>query len=185
MHDRHHPDLRVRIQIGVDGGRVDGVVIADFDLVELRPDRRQPVAEALAEHAAHEIETGHPRRDDGAGGRLEAEHGLALHEDDLVVVGPEDPADPFLRRPEALLEDRIVVVQDRRAERCEDLGRKIVRSGAQGQVSAVHRRLLRLVRLVRQSGRLDRRRAQDRRSRRRARRGPTRARVPGSRPPTP
>ena len=134
--------LRMRVEVGRHDRRVDGLVVRDLDLAQVGTDGGQPVPEALAEDARHQVEAGHPGSDRRARGRLEPKHGLALHEDDLVGRRPVDRGDPRLRGSEALDERRVVVVEDRGAEGGVGGRRHVIRPGAQREVSGAHRRLL-------------------------------------------
>src|SRR5216684_3648157 len=71
------------------------------------------------------------------GGGLEAENGLALHQDDLVLRA-EQLADLGFRAPEGVQEDRVVVVGDRAAERGERPGGGSGRPGGEGEVRIAH-----------------------------------------------
>ena len=96
---REHLDVGVRVEIGRHGVGVDGLVVGHLELVELGADGAQPVAEALAEHARHEVEHGRAAGAQRPRGGLEAEHRLALHQDHLVAGGPEDPRASLARCP--------------------------------------------------------------------------------------
>ena len=140
MDDGDDRDARMGRQVGVDRLGRDRVVVRHLDLVQLGAERPEPVAEALAEDARHEVEARGPGPDEAAGGRLQAEDRLALHEDDLVARAAEDAPDLRLGRAEALLERGIVVVGDGRSERGLDPARDVVGPRAQGQVSRSHLR---------------------------------------------
>ena len=85
MDDRQQLDLRVLVEIPLDVGRVDRVVVGHLELVQLGAEVLQPVAHALAEDAGDEVEHGRARLDEPARGGLEPEHRLALHEQDVVL----------------------------------------------------------------------------------------------------
>jgi hypothetical protein len=137
MDDRDEPDLGVIRQETVDVGRVDGLVVGHLELVQLGAEAREPVAHALAEDAGDEIEHGHPGPDERARGGLEPEHGLALHEQH-VLLRPEQLADLLLGASERFEERGVVVVGDRRGLRGEHLGRRHRRPGAEREGGFVH-----------------------------------------------
>ena len=129
--------LRMLVQVTLDRPGVDGLVVRHLQLVQVGPEGLEPVAHALAENARHQVEHRHAGPHQGAGRRLEAENGLALHQDDLVP-GAEQLADLGLRAPEGVQEDRIVVIGDRAAERGERPGGGSGRPGGEGEVRIAH-----------------------------------------------
>ena len=125
------------VQVPLDVGRVDGVVVGHLELVQLGSEVLQPVAHALAEHAGHEVEHRRSWVDETASGGLEPEHGLALHEQD-VVLREEQLAGLALGAAEELDEGRVVVVGDLPALGGEHLRIGHRRPGAQGDVRIAH-----------------------------------------------
>ena len=119
MDDRDELDPGVVVEVALDVGRVDGVVVGDLQLVQLGAEILQPVAHPLAEDSLDEVEHLRPRLHQPARRRLESQYRLALHEQD-VVLRQEDLGELAFGRPEALDERGVVVVDDRRAERGEN-----------------------------------------------------------------
>ena len=90
------------------------------------------ILEPLSEDPGDEIEHLVPRREQTCGGRLEAEDGLALH-DDHVVFGAKHVLQEPARTGKELDECRIVVVEDRPGRIAEGLIRDLHRAGGQIQ----------------------------------------------------
>ena len=137
MDDGDEPYPRVFGQEAVDVAGVDGVVVGHLELVEFGAEVREPVAHALAEDAADEVEHRHPGPDERARGGLEPEHGLALHEQD-VLRRAEQFADLPFGAPEGVEECGVVVVGDRRGLCREDLRRRHGRPGAEREDGIIH-----------------------------------------------
>src|SRR6266516_3565318 len=83
MYDRDDLDLRVALEEPFDVGGVDRVVVSHFEFVNVGTEVSEPMAHALAEDAGHEVQHRRPGTYEGTCGRLETEHGLALHQHDV------------------------------------------------------------------------------------------------------
>ena len=82
-----------------------------------------------------------PGSNERARGGLQAEHGLPLHEED-VVLRQEELRELSLGTAERLDERRVVVVGDLLAEAGEDALRRHRRARAQGEIGFAHLDLL-------------------------------------------
>ena len=133
VHQRHQLDALVLVEQARDVGGVDRLVVAHRVFDHLGAVVAQPVPEPGGVHAGDEVERGRPRPHERAGGGLEAEHGLALHQHD-VVPGAHHLRELALGVAEALEEHRVVVEDHRRAQRLEHPGRGGGRAGGEGEV---------------------------------------------------
>src|SRR6266446_106588 len=138
MHDRDDLDLRVALEETFHLGCIDRIVVRHLELVDVGAEIAEPVAHALAEDAGDEVQHRRPGADQRSCGRLEAQHGLALHQHD-VRSRLQDLRNLPLRATEAVEKRRVVVVRDRRAERGERSRRGGHRSCTQCEVGIVHR----------------------------------------------
>src|SRR2546422_972232 len=118
MHDRDDLDLWVALEETFDFGCIDRIVVRHLELVDVGAKIAEPVAHALAEDAGDEVQHRGPGAHEGPRGRLEAQHGLALHQHD-VRSRLQDLRNLSLGAAEAVEERGVVVVRDRRAERGE------------------------------------------------------------------
>jgi hypothetical protein len=137
MDDGEQLDLGMLVEIPLDVGGVDRVVVRHLELVQLGAEVLQPVAHTLAEHAGDEVEDGRSRPHEPSRRSLEPEHRLPLHEQD-VVRGQQELGHPPLGAAEELDEGGVVVIRDLLRLGGEHLRVGHRRPGAQGDVGIAH-----------------------------------------------
>jgi hypothetical protein len=135
--DRHEIDLGMLVEVALDLGGIDGVVVRHLELVQLGPEVLQPVAHPLAEHAGDEVQHGGAGLHEPTSRRLEPEDRLALHEQD-VVLGEEDLGELPLGVSEQLHEGRVVVVGDLLGLGSQNPGPRHRRPGGEREVGIAH-----------------------------------------------